>query len=80
MGAIISGGKILGTMAASGFLAVLIDNTTNVPLVWLVGGTVAIAGGCWKIASRLQSIEDRIKSLETRNTEKDAREESRTKE
>jgi hypothetical protein len=77
MDTLIAGVKIGATMAGSAFCAVIIDNTTNVPLVWLVASGAALAGGVWKISSVLTRIDDRLTALEKRNDEKDAREESR---
>lgn len=71
MDTLIAGTKIGAAMASSAFLAVVIDNTTNVPLVWLVACGAALAGGVWKLASLLTKIEDRLTALEKRNEQKD---------
>ena len=64
METLICAGKIGGAMGITAIATVMLDATTNVPILWMIAGIGAIAGGVWKIPAVLTNIEDRIKSIE----------------
>lgn len=78
METMIYAGKIGSWIAGSAVFAIVIDATTNVPLVWLIVGIGGLAGGVWKLATLLTRIDDRLNALERRNEEKDARDAARS--
>ena len=65
------GAKIGAWMASSALFAIVVDATTNVPLLWVIASCAAIAGGVWKLAVLLTKIDDRLTALEERKKQKD---------